>query len=130
MLRQGDRVRLTSKHAKAQTSMHKTKTNWRIRRGTVRSVRQTGNVVVLWDDRKSPDDWPPQALELIMSAAVLHMTEIIKLTVKGRDYEYEGYLAGIATKRSGAIRYIVEDDHGRLFIHSAEQIGKHEGWMP
>ena len=38
---------------------------------------------------------------------------------------------GLVIKRSGvAIRYVIEDDNGRLFIHNAAQIGKQEGWMP
>ena len=33
-------------------------------------------------------------------------------------------------RQSGAIRYVVEDNNGRLFIHNAKQLGKQEGWMP
>jgi hypothetical protein len=54
----------------------------------------------------------------------------IELTVQAIDYSYQGRLAGVAFKISGAIRYAVEDDNGRLFIHNAAQIGKEEGWLP
>jgi len=65
-----------------------------------------------------------------MNAAVLQLTHEVKVTVSGGDYTYAGTLAGLVFKRSGAIRYVVEDDNGRLFIHNARQLGKAEGWMP
>jgi hypothetical protein len=65
-----------------------------------------------------------------MSASYLQTTPPIRVTVIANDYSYEGWLAGIAIKRSGAVHYIVEDDNGRLFIHNAAQIGKGEGWVP
>jgi len=65
-----------------------------------------------------------------MNAALLQLTHTVEVTVKGGDYTYKGTLAGMAVKRSGVIRYVVEDDSGRLFIHSAQQLGKEEGWMP
>jgi hypothetical protein len=52
------------------------------------------------------------------------------LGVQGSDYAYAGRLAGLAWKQSGALRYVVEDANGRLFIHNAKQIGKPEGWTP
>jgi hypothetical protein len=52
------------------------------------------------------------------------------VTVNASDYRYEGRLAGIAVKASGAIRYVVEDRNRRLFIHNAVQIGAEEGWLP
>ena len=54
----------------------------------------------------------------------------MRVTVTANDYSYQGWLAGLAIKQSGAIRYVVEDDCGRLFIHNASQLGKQEGWVP
>ena len=54
----------------------------------------------------------------------------VTVVVTGRDYRYEGRLAGVAWKVSGVMRYVVEDDHGRLFIHNADQLGEAEGWVP
>ena len=65
-----------------------------------------------------------------MNASILQVTPPVRVNVIATDYSYEGWLAGIAIKRSGAIRYVVEDDNGRLFIHNAAQIGKAEGWVP
>ena len=45
-------------------------------------------------------------------------------------YSYEGWLVGVVIKRSGTIRYVLEDDNGRLFIHNEKQIGHEEGWVP
>lgn len=46
-----------------------------------------------------------------------------RLTVKGGDYTYEGYIDTVFKKRGGAVRCVVEDDKGRLFIHNAAQLG-------
>jgi hypothetical protein len=54
----------------------------------------------------------------------------IELMVVANDYSYRGHLVGVAFKRSGVFRYVVEDDNGRLFVHSAVHIGKEEGWLP
>lgn len=54
----------------------------------------------------------------------------IVVHVTGSDYAYDGALIGIVRKKSGAIRYIVEDSNHRLFIHNAKQLGKEEGWLP
>jgi hypothetical protein len=48
--------------------------------------------------------------------------------VTGSDYAYDGWLVAIFPKRSGAVRYVVEDTNGRLFIHNAKQLGVEEGW--
>jgi hypothetical protein len=50
------------------------------------------------------------------------------VTVTGNDYHYSGYLVSVFRKRRGDVRYIVEDDNGRLFIHNAKQLGVSEGW--
>ena len=65
-----------------------------------------------------------------MSPAILEVKPPMRVTVAGNDYIYQGWLAGLAIKQSGAIRYVVEDDCGRLFIHNASQLGKQEGWVP
>jgi hypothetical protein len=47
-----------------------------------------------------------------------------RITVTGGDYTYEGYIvAAFRKRRSGDVRYVVEDDNGRLFIHNAKQVG-------
>ena len=65
-----------------------------------------------------------------MNPSMLQVDPPVRLTVTGNDYSYEGWVAGVVIKRSGAIRYVIEDDNGRLFIHNATQIGKTEGWLP
>lgn len=40
----------------------------------------------------------------------------------GGDYSIDGWIAAIVTKRSGAIRYVVEDERGMLLIYSAAQL--------
>lgn len=47
---------------------------------------------------------------------------MMKVKVKGGDYTYEGWIVAMFNKRSGAVRYVVEDANGRLFIHNGEQI--------
>lgn len=55
----------------------------------------------------------------------------LKVHVTASDYEYDGWLTSAFTKkRGGGIRYVVEDENGRLFIHNAKQIGKPDGWWP
>jgi len=46
----------------------------------------------------------------------------IPVLVTGGDYAYRGWIVGAAVKRSGLIRAMVEDKHGRLFVHNAGQI--------
>jgi len=43
--------------------------------------------------------------------------------VKGSDYAYEGRLCVAFRKSTGAVRFIVEDQSRRLFVHNAEQTG-------
>lgn len=45
--------------------------------------------------------------------------EVIK---QGGDYTYEGIVVGIVVKRSGQMRFVVEDDRGLLFIFNGDQI--------
>lgn len=42
----------------------------------------------------------------------------------GGDYSFEGVVVSEVKKRSGAIRYVVEDDRGLLFIFNSSQIRK------
>lgn len=42
--------------------------------------------------------------------------------VIANDYSYEGYVVSQFKKRSGAIRVVVEDCNGRLFIHNPSQL--------
>jgi hypothetical protein len=46
----------------------------------------------------------------------------VPVRVQGGDYAYDGWLVGLARKRSGVMRGIVEDANGRLFIHNRDQI--------
>lgn len=43
--------------------------------------------------------------------------------VKAKDYSYYGVLSTVFRKQSGEVRCVVEDAHGRLFIHNAWQLG-------
>jgi hypothetical protein len=45
-----------------------------------------------------------------------------RVRVKANDYSYDGWLVGGAIKRSHALRALVEDEHGRLFVHNAGQL--------
>lgn len=38
------------------------------------------------------------------------------------DYTFEGVVRAVFTKRSGVIRYVVEDDRGLLFIFNSSQL--------
>lgn len=40
----------------------------------------------------------------------------------GGDYRFDGHVVAALTKRSGARRYVVEDDRGVLHIYRAEQL--------
>lgn len=40
----------------------------------------------------------------------------------GGDYTFKGVVVGIVVKRSKAIRVVVEDDRGLLFIFNPDQI--------
>ena len=66
----------------------------------------------------------------MMNPSMLEISPPHRVTVIARDYSYEGWLVGVVIKRSGTIRYVLEDDNGRLFIHNEKQIGHSEGWLP
>ena len=38
------------------------------------------------------------------------------------DYAYEGWISCFLFKRTGEVRFVVEDSCGRLFIHNAKQL--------
>jgi hypothetical protein len=38
------------------------------------------------------------------------------------DYRYEGFVVAVFRKRSGLVRYVVENDDGLLFIFNAGQL--------
>ncbi len=40
----------------------------------------------------------------------------------GGDYTYKGFIVSIIHKRSGQIRYVVEDDRGMLFIFNEKSL--------
>jgi hypothetical protein len=40
----------------------------------------------------------------------------------GGDYRYAGVVVGVVVKRSGQVRYVVEDDRGLLFIFNGRQL--------
>jgi hypothetical protein len=65
-----------------------------------------------------------------MAAIYLQTSAPVRVTVTTTDYTYSGTLAGIVTKRDGAIRYVIEDDNGHLSVHTAKQLGHDEGWLP
>lgn len=46
-------------------------------------------------------------------------TEVEKI---GGDYIFAGPVVGVVRKRSGAVRYVVEDDRGALHIFRGEQL--------
>ena len=46
--------------------------------------------------------------------------EVVK--APGGDYEYAGTIVGVIRKLSGAIRYVIEDSRGLLFIMNERQL--------
>jgi hypothetical protein len=54
------------------------------------------------------------------------ITSFRKVRVTANDYAYDGWLLALVEKRSGAQRAIVEDSHGRVFIHNPAQIAFEE----
>ncbi len=40
----------------------------------------------------------------------------------GGDYTFVGEIVAVFTKKSGAVRYVVEDDRGVLHIYSAKNL--------
>jgi hypothetical protein len=64
------------------------------------------------------------------AAPAVHQLPEMPVQVDCSDYQYEGHLVGVAFKRAGGVRFVVEDTLGRLAFHRADQIGKPEGWLP
>jgi len=46
-----------------------------------------------------------------------------KVQKRGGDYEFDGEIRAVIVKRSGAVRYAVEDDRGLLLVMNAKQVG-------
>lgn len=44
----------------------------------------------------------------------------------GGDYSYRGWVVGVVVKRSGVLRYVVENDDGMLFIFNEKALEKVE----
>lgn len=40
----------------------------------------------------------------------------------GGDYQFVGYVVSVFTKRSGAVRLVVEDDRGVLHVYSEKNL--------
>lgn len=54
---------------------------------------------------------------------MIDKARLVKVTIKGGDYSYEGWIVSAFKKRrSDETRIVVEDDNGRLFIHNPRQI--------
>lgn len=51
------------------------------------------------------------------------------VVVTAADYLYTGWLVSVFVKRSGAVRAVVEDVNGRLFVHNAKQLGIPEEFL-
>jgi hypothetical protein len=45
-----------------------------------------------------------------------------KVAKRGGDYDFDGEVVAIITKKSGAIRYAVEDERGLLLIMNERQV--------
>lgn len=50
-----------------------------------------------------------------------------KVSKRGGDYEFDGEIRAVVVKRSGAARYVVEDDRGLLLIMNGKQCGLEQG---
>lgn len=61
----GDRVKLDSRVAKTFNSSRPRKNpNWFTRVGEIVAISRTG-VMIRWDDRRSLDQWPAQAITVV-----------------------------------------------------------------
>src|SRR5215472_6889922 len=77
------------------------------------------------------DDIAPGATYCLMVGAFRRAARLLdELEVIGTravklagDYTFEGEVRAVVFKKSGAVRYVVEDDRGLLLIMNAEQIG-------
>ena len=49
-------------------------------------------------------------------------TEGDRVQKTGGDYSFEGVVVSAFAKRSGAMRYVVEDDRGLLFIFNRQSL--------
>jgi hypothetical protein len=83
-----------------------------------------------WDERESPaniNDLVVKAYQEINkpSSPAFIIGEQVK-KAPGGDYQYEGTIVGVIRKLSGAIRYVVEDSRGLLFIMNEKQLLRKE----
>lgn len=59
----------------------------------------------------------------VLDLLIAHRQPQVKITAS--DYQYDGWLVATIIKRKGALRVVVEDENGRLFIHNAGQLSSH-----
>lgn len=57
-----------------------------------------------------------------MDAKDLHWLIGDRVQKVGGDYQFDGEVRAIVRKRSGQTRYVVEDDHGLLFIFHGDNL--------
>jgi hypothetical protein len=100
----------------------------------VRNVLHRGAAIVRG---REPKDYEGVALEI--NAASHDYVDVLKphlasatsnepfkigdiVTKTGGDYSYTGHVVGRVVKRSGQVRWVVEDDRGLLFIFNTSQL--------
>lgn len=71
------------------------------------------------DQISEADEPPPRVRQRDLLAEVIGRP----VHKSGGDYQFEGEIRAIIPKRSGALRYAVEDDRGLLLIMNASQCG-------
>jgi len=71
-------------------------------------------------DNRGTDYLHPDDREMLRKALDDRTGSIVHK--RGGDYEFDGQIVGTITKKSGAIRYVVEDDRGLLLIMNGSQI--------
>lgn len=60
--------------------------------------------------------------EFVRYVASTPSPSLVGVEVTANDYQYRGWQVARFPKRSDQIRVVVEDEHGRLFIHNETQI--------
>lgn len=93
--------------------------------------------IAWWDTLPGGNNYSPQQVERWLNDPIIKelvseqratlslpagQERRVLVLVKANDYSYVGVLVSTFTKISGAIRCVVEDDKGRLFIHNPSQI--------
>lgn len=69
----------------------------------------------------------PDALGFLLGEAIVRLRKVHykvggRVRKEGGDYSYEGEVVGVIKKRSGKVRYVVENDDGLLFIFNEKQL--------